>query len=116
MGFFNNVSSPECSRRSFLKGLFGVTVVAVAVPKCLASSEHYIVKFENRFIPGKFVYVEYGKNYPIRVIPENEIQEMVISEEISWDSSEEALEKRGEFLKEIMKCMLDPTKNSSTNK
>lgn len=101
MGFFSS-SDSSCSRRSFLKGLFGATVVAIAVPKALAGDGRYVIKLEKRFKPGEFVYVEYGKSIPIHVLSDEEIAHALFAEDIIWDGSEEALSKRVNIMKELM--------------
>jgi len=101
MGFFTSDSS-SCSRRSFLKGLFGATVVAVAVPKVFADSGRYVIKLEKRFKPGEFVYVEYGKKIPIHVLTDEEIASALVAEDIVWDGTDEALSKRVSLMKDLM--------------
>lgn len=99
----------NCSRRSFLKGLFSASIVAVAVPKAFATSGRYVVKLEKRFKPGEFVYVEYGKDIPIHVLNDKEIKSALVAEDIIWDSSEEALNKRVNFMKELMFSLYEIT-------
>lgn len=91
----------DCSRRTFLKGLFGASIVAIAVPKSLADGR-YVVKLEKRFKPGEFVYVEYGKHVPIHVLTEEEANAALIAEDITWDGSDEAIARRVNFMKDLM--------------
>lgn len=102
MGFFTSDNSVDCSRRTFLKGLFGATVVAVAVPKALSENGRYVIKLEKRFKHGEFVYIEYGKSIPIHVLNDEEIAHALIAEDIKWEDSLDALNKRANLMKELM--------------
>lgn len=101
MKFFSSDSGMSCTQRTFLKGMFGASVVAIAVPKALADGR-YVVKLEKRFKPGEFVYVEYGKHIPIHVLSEEEAAAALVAEDIIWDGSDEALRRRTNLMKDLM--------------
>ena len=106
MGFFSSGSGMSCSRRTFLKGLFSASVVAIAVPKALADGR-YVVKLEKRFKPGEFVYVEYGKHIPIHVLSEEEAAAALVAEDITWDGSDEAIRRRTNLMKDLMMSLYE---------
>ena len=106
MKFFSSDSGMSCTRRTFLKGMFGASVVAIAVPKALADGR-YVVKLEKRFKPGEFVYVEYGKHIPIHVLSEEEAAAALVAEDIIWDGSDEALRRRTNLMKDLMMSLYE---------
>lgn len=106
MGFFSSDSGMSCTQRSFLKGLFSASIVAIAVPKALADGR-YVVKLEKRFKPGEFVYVEYGKHIPIHVLSEEEAAAALVAEDIIWDGSDEALRRRTNLMKDLMMSLYE---------
>lgn len=106
MGFFSSNSGVSCTRRTFLKGMFGASVVAIAVPKALADGR-YVVKLEKRFKPGEFVYVEYGKHIPIHVLSEEEAAAALVAEDITWDGSDEAIRRRTNLMKDLMMSLYE---------
>lgn len=94
----------DCSRRSFLKGMFGCAV-AVSLPDL---SGRRVVKFERRFAPGQFFYLEYGPHDPPRILEDG-----FLAQTVRWDGSKEAAELRTGILKDIvLNLWRQPTKEA----
>lgn len=94
----------DCSRRSFLKGMFGC-VVAVSLPDF---SGRRVIKFERRFVPGQFFYLEYGPHDPPRILEDG-----FLAQTVRWDGSQEAAELRTGILKDIvLNLWRQPTKEA----
>lgn len=94
----------DCTRRSFIKGLFGC-VVAVSLPDI---SGKRVVKIERRFAPGEFFYLEYGPSDPPKILEFG-----LASETIRWDDTEEAHKIRSRLFKDlVLNMQLQPTKEA----